>query len=109
MNMETIIAQRKVINYMKKNDFHPDDIPVSKALLQNAKQAYPRYKQALGDKKKHENKTDETLAIENEIANLTSRKLQLKNAIAEYAKEADKYALEAEQKRNLELLNYRTI
>ena len=51
MNMETIIAQRKVIDYMKKNDFRPDDIPMSKALLQNAKQAYSRYKQALGDKK----------------------------------------------------------
>ena len=52
MNMETIIAQRKVFDYMKKNDFHPDGIPMSKALLQNAKQAYSRYKQALGDKKK---------------------------------------------------------
>ena len=44
MQMETVFAQRKVNEYMRKNNFQPHNMPVSKVLLQNAKQAHFRYK-----------------------------------------------------------------
>ena len=47
-------------------------------------------------------KRDDTIPIEIDVANLNSKKHQLEMAIAEYVKEADKYALEA-KKENLEL------
>ena len=44
MQMETIVAQRKVNDYTRKNNFEPHNMPMSKALLKNAKQAHLRYK-----------------------------------------------------------------
>ena len=44
MQMEIIVAQRKVNEYMRKNNFQPYNMPVSNVLLQNAKQAHFRYK-----------------------------------------------------------------
>lgn len=49
-------------------------------------------------------KSDDVITKENEIPILNSKKVQLENAIVEYLKESDKYALEAESKENLELL-----
>ena len=56
MQMETIIAQRKVNDYMRKNNFQPHNMPISKALLKNAKQGRFRYKKALDEKQKQNNK-----------------------------------------------------
>ena len=46
--METIVAQRKVNDYMRKNNFQPHNMPILKLLLQNAKQAHFRYKKTVG-------------------------------------------------------------
>ena len=56
MLMETIVAQRKVNDYMGKNNFQPQNMPMSKALLQSAKQAHFRYEKALDEKQKQKNK-----------------------------------------------------
>ena len=48
MQMETIVAQRKVNDYMRKNNFQPHNMPILKLLLQNAKQAHFRYKKTVG-------------------------------------------------------------
>ena len=48
MQMEYIVAQRKVNEYMRKNYFQPHNIPMSKALLQNVKQVNFRYKKSVG-------------------------------------------------------------
>ena len=104
MQMETIIALKKVNDYMRKNNFQPHNMPMSKALLQNAKQAHFRYKKALDEKQKQKNmKSIGSIKIEKEIAGLNARKSQYAIAIEEY-KKADKYAFEAENKENLELL-----
>ena len=105
MQMETIIALKKVNDYMRKNNFQPHNMPMSKALLQNAKQAHFRYKKALDEKPKQKNmKSVGSIKIEKEIAALNARKSQLGIAIEEYKKVADKYAFEAENEENLELL-----
>ena len=52
MQMETIVAQRKVNDYMRKNNFQPHNMPILKLLLQNAKQAHFRYKKPLDEKQK---------------------------------------------------------
>ena len=52
MQMETIVAQRKVNDYMRENNFQPHNMPMSKALLQNAKQSHFRYKKPLDEKQK---------------------------------------------------------
>ena len=44
MQMETIVAQRKVNEYMRKNNFQLHNMPLSKVLLQNAKQAHFSYR-----------------------------------------------------------------
>ena len=44
MQMETIVAQKNVNDCMRKNNFHPHNMSVSKVSLQNAKQAHFRYK-----------------------------------------------------------------
>ena len=105
MQMETIIAQRRVNDYTRKNNFQPHNMPISKALLKNAKQARFKYKKALDEKQKQNNKKS-VAAIElgKEIAALNARKSQLEIAIEEYKKEAGKYAFGAENKENLELL-----
>ena len=47
-----LITCRWKNNYMRKNNFQPHNMPMSKALLQNAKQAHFRYKKALEEKQK---------------------------------------------------------
>ena len=94
MQIETIIAQRKVNDYMRKNNFQPHNIPMSKALLQNAKQAHFRYKKALDEKQKQKNKKSVgAIEIEKEIAALNAQKSLLEIAIEEYKKEADNMLL----------------
>ena len=56
MLMETIVAQRKVNDYMGKNNFQPQNMPMSKALLQSAKQTHFRYEKTLDEKQKQKNK-----------------------------------------------------
>ena len=103
--METIVAQRKVNDYMRKNNFQPHNMPILKLLLQNAKQAHFRYKKPLDEKQKQKNKKSvEAIKIEKETAGLNAWKSQLEIAIEEYKKEADKYAFEMENKENLDLL-----
>ena len=78
---------------------------MSKALLQTAQQAHFRYKNALDEKQKQNNKKSvAAIEIEKEIAGLNARKSHLEIAIEHYKKEADKNAFEAENKENLELL-----
>ena len=105
MQMETIVAQRKVNDYMRKNNFQPHNMPILKLLLQNAKQAHFRYKKPLDEKQKQKNKKSvEAIKIEKETAGLNAWKSQLEIAIEEYKKEADKYTFEMENKENLDLL-----
>ena len=47
MQMETIIIQRKVNDYKRKNNVEPHNMPMPKVLLQNAKQGHFKYKKAL--------------------------------------------------------------
>ena len=100
--METIVAQRKVNGYMRKNNFQPHNMPMPKALLQNVKQDHFRYKKALEEKEKNK-KSVGAIEIEIEIAGLNARKSQLEIRVEEYEKKADKHAFEAENKENLEL------
>ena len=73
--METIVAQRKVNGYMRKNNFQPHNMPMPKALLQNVKQGHFRYKKALEEKQKQKNKKSVgAIEIEIEIAGLNARK-----------------------------------
>ena len=59
----------------------------------------------MDEKQKQKNKKSVgAIEIEKEIDGLNARKSQLEIAIEEYKKEADKYAFEAENKENLELL-----
>ena len=44
MHMETIVAQKKVNGYMRKNNLQSHNMLMSKVLLQNAKQAHCRCK-----------------------------------------------------------------
>ena len=75
MQMETIIAQRKVNDYMRKNNFQPHNVPMSKALLRNTKQAHFRCKKALDEKQKQKNnKSVGAVEIEKEIAALNAGK-----------------------------------
>ena len=41
---EIIVAQRKVNEYMRKNNVQPHNMPMSNILLQNAKPAHFKYK-----------------------------------------------------------------
>ena len=69
MQMEIIVAQRKVNEYMRKNNFQPYNMPVSNVLLQNAKQAHFRYKKTLDEKQNQKNKKSiGAIEIEIEIA-----------------------------------------
>ena len=104
MQMDTIVAQRKFNDNMRKNNFQPHDVPMSKALLQNAKQAHFEFKKVLDEKQKQKNKESVgAIKIEKEIAGLNAQKSQLELAIEEYEKDVDKCAFEVENKENLEL------
>ena len=94
MQMEYIVAQRKVNDYMRKNYFQPHNIPMSKALLQNVKQANFRYKKKRWARSKSK-RLRKALGYRN----------RKRNSWFEcYKKEADKYAFEAENKKTRELL-----
>ena len=63
MQMETIVPQRKVNDYMSKNNFQTH-MSVSKELLQNAKQAHFRYKKALDEKQNQKKKSVGAIQLE---------------------------------------------
>ena len=86
MQMETIVAQRKVNDYMSKNNFQTHNMSMSKELLQNAKQAHLRYKKALDEKQNQNNKSVGAIQLEKEIAGLNARKSQLEIALEKYKK-----------------------
>ena len=89
----------------ERNNFQPHNMLMSKVLLQNAKQAYFRYKKVLDEKQKQKSKKSiGAFEIEKEIAGLNAQKSQLEIAIEEYKKEADKYAFEVKDMENPELL-----
>ena len=92
MEMETVVAQRKVNDYMRNNNFQPHNMPMSKTSLLDAKQKQ-EHKKSIG-----------AIKIEKQIAGLNAWKNQLKITIEEYKKEGGKYAFEVENKGNLELL-----
>ena len=104
MQIETIVAQGKVNDYMRKNNFQSRNMPMSKALLQNTRQTHFSYKNVLDQKQKQKNKSVGAIKIEKELAYLNAVKSQLDIAIEEYKKEAYKYAFEVENKENIELL-----
>ena len=85
MQMETIVAQRKVNDYMSKNNFQTH-MSVSKELLRNAKQAHFRYKKALDEKQNQKKKSVGAIQLEKEIAGLNARKSQLEIALEKYKK-----------------------
>ena len=99
--METIVAQRKVNDYMSKNNFQTH-MSVSKELLRNAKQAHFRHKKALDEKQNQKKKSVGAIQLEKEIAGLNARKSQLEIALEKYIKKKDKYyAFEPRNKENL--------
>ena len=48
-NMESLIAQRLIFNYMKQKNFEPHNFPISKNLISSVKFARQKYQQSLVD------------------------------------------------------------
>ena len=105
MQMETIIAQRKVNGYMRKIIFNLILCQCQRRCYKMPSKLISGIKKALDEKQKQKNKkSGGAIKIEKEIAALNAQKSQVEIAIEEYKKEADKCAFEAENKENLELL-----
>ena len=52
LDMESLIAQRLICNYMKRKNFEPHNFPVSKNLISSAESVRQKYQQSLVDKSK---------------------------------------------------------
>ena len=52
LDMESLIAQRMICNYMKRKNFESHNFPISKNLISSVKSALQKYQQSLVDKSK---------------------------------------------------------
>ena len=85
-------------------DYHPHDKSFAKELIRSVRNSNAAYKDALKQKRESEKKVEKgqrLASIEEEITQLNLKKSFLEGAIKEYHAEADKYAYDAKNNRNL--------
>ena len=106
MKPESLIAQRCIKDFMLANNYSAHTVPITKNLMDNIKSSSKCYKAYLEEQRQSKKKTEQSkkmLDLDEELLSLNIDMKSLKDAIIEYQNEADKFAIEAEQKKNFEL------
>ena len=109
MKRESLIAQRCICikEFMLANNYSAHTVPITKKLMDNIKSSSQCYKAYLEEQRQTKKKTEQLkkmLDLDKELLSLTVDMKSLKDAIIEYQNEADKFAIQAEKKKNFELL-----
>ena len=107
LDMESLIAQRLICNYMKRKNFEPHNFPISKNLISSVKSARQKYQQSLVDKSKlnlNKEKSKKEMNIILEIQEINTKVASSEKIVNELKNDADKYAFEAEKMNDLILL-----
>ena len=109
MKRESLIAQRCICikEFMLANNYSAHTVPITKKLMDNIKSSSQCYKAYLEEQRQTKKKTEQLkkmLDLDKELLSLTVDMKSLKDAIIEYQNEADKFSIEAEKKKNFELL-----
>ena len=108
LDMESLIAQRLICNYMKRKNFEPHNFPVSKNLISSAESVPQKYQQSLVDKSKlnlNKEKSEKEMNIISEIQEINTKVASLEKTVNELKNDADKYALEAKKMNDLTILS----
>ena len=108
LDMESLIAQRLICNYMKRKIFEPHNFPISKNLISSVKSARQKYQQSLVDKSKlnlNKEKSEKEMNIISEIQEINTKVASLEKTVNELKNDADKYAFEAEKMNDLTILS----
>ena len=107
MKAECLIAQRCIKDFMLANNYSAHTVPITKKLMDNIKSSRQRYKAYLEEQRQSKKKTEQSkkmLDLDEELLSLNIDMKSLKDAIIEYQNETDKFAIEAEKKKKIELL-----
>ena len=107
MKAECLIAQRCIKDFMLVNNYSAHTVPITKKLMDNIKSSRQRYKAYLEEQRQSKKKTEQPkkmLNLDEELLSLNIDMKSLNDAIIEYQNETDKFAIEAEKKKNFELL-----
>ena len=107
LDMESLIAQRLICNYMKRKNFEPHNFPISKNLISSVKFARQKYQQSLVDKSKlnlNKEKSEKEMNIISEIQEINTKVASLENTINELKNDA-KFAFESEKMNDLMILS----
>ena len=93
LDMESLIAQRLICNYMKRKNFEPHNFPVSKNLISSAESVRQKYQQSLVDKSKlnlNKEKSEKEMNIISEIQEINTKVASLEKTVNELKNEAEK-------------------
>ena len=93
LDMESLIAQRLICNYMKRKNFEPHNFPISKNLISSVKFARQKYQQSLVDKSKlnlNKEKSEKEMNIISEIQEINTKVASLEKTVNELKNEAEK-------------------
>ena len=107
MKAESLIAQPCIKEFMLANNYSAHTVPITEKLMDNSKSSNQRYKAYLEEQrqsKKEAEQSKEMLDLDEELLSLNIDMKLLKDAIIEYQNETDKFAIEAEKRKNFELL-----
>ena len=107
MKAESLIAQPCIKEFMLANNYSAHTVPITEKLMDNSKSSSQRYKAYLEEQrqsKKEAEQSKEMLDLDEELLSLNIDMKLLKDAIIEYQNETDKFAIEAEKRKNFELL-----
>ena len=103
----SLIAQRRVVDYMDANCYEPYNFPMKKDLIQSVRNSYKKYSQSVAEKRKEnvqKEKQKKAQPLSSEISSLEKKKILLETTINDLRKESDKLGFEAEKASKLDLL-----
>ena len=96
LDMESLIAQRFICNYMKQKNSEPHNFPISKNLISSVKSACQKYQQSLVDKSKlnvNKEKSEKEISIISEIQEINTKVASLEKTVNKLKNDADKLRL----------------
>lgn len=108
LDMESLVAQRLICDYMRRKKFEPHSFPISKSLMAHVKSSRQKYQQSLADKsqmKLTREKSEKEKNLISEIEEINTKVASLEKAISQLKDDSDKFAFEAEKKNDLAILS----
>ena len=110
LSAKSLISQRTVYDHMNFHNLTPENVIINPALrksVRNARNEYEKYLEEKRKEKLHSEKDLKRKAIQEEIVGVKRKKTILEKTVVDLSKDADQYALDAEnadEKEDIKLL-----